>query len=155
MSRSGKKLGITIIEVLISIGILGTASMGVLSYQYGANKQMKIAQVNIAATQVAQLLLEDWKSVGGDENYDPLTLSIGFIVSPDHDGTKQIVIDNVTFKTVMTWQDVETDAASGMTLRQITVLVKWRSDLMSGNIGAAEFKQTRFTTYVRRDAGGD
>jgi Tfp pilus assembly protein PilV len=155
MSRLAKKTGLTIIEVLISIGILGTASLGVLSYQYGANRQMKIAQVNIAATQVAQLLLEDWKSVGGDENYDPLTLNLGFTVSPDNDGTKQIIIDNTTFKMVTSWQDVATDAASGMTLRQITALVKWRSDLMSGNIGTAAVKQIRFTTYVRRDAGGD
>jgi prepilin-type N-terminal cleavage/methylation domain-containing protein len=154
MSTSGNRHGLTVIEVMVAIAVLGTASVGVMSYQYFSNRQMKNAQVKITATQVTQLLIEDWKSVGGDENYDPRDLGMDFTTATDGDDTYELVINDVRLRISMLWEDVLSDATSGIAIRQIGVRVRWRGDLMSGPLGN-DHQELEFTTYVRRDAGGD
>ncbi len=154
MSKSGNRHGLTIIEVLVAIAVLGTASVGVMSYQYFSTRQMKNAQVNITVTQIAQLLIEDWKSVGGDENYDPRNLGMGFVSSAQQDENYELLIDGATLRIKLRWQDVLSDAASGIAIRQIGVRTRWRNDLQSGPLGT-DFRELEYTTYVRRDAGGD
>ncbi|HSV26838.1 MAG TPA: prepilin-type N-terminal cleavage/methylation domain-containing protein [Sedimentisphaerales bacterium] len=148
------KQGLTVIEVLVAIAVLGIASMGAMSYQYFSNRHMRNAQVKITATQITQLLIEDWKSVGGDEHYSPLNLGLGFTVVTGSSDTYELLINDVRLRISLFWQEVMNDVASGIALRQIGVRTRWRTDLSHGSL-ESDFQQLDFTTYVRRDAGGD
>ena len=64
----------TLLEVAVAIAVLAIASIGAINYQYHATRQGLVARSEITATRVAQLLLEDWKSRGGDETYDPVEI---------------------------------------------------------------------------------
>ncbi len=76
----------TLMEVLVATMIISVAAIGVLSYSYHGAMQRRMAAAHIAATQVAHLLLEDWKANGGSVFYargihgipSPLALDMGF-----------------------------------------------------------------------------
>ena len=80
MTRCNRQIraGVTLLEITVAIAVLAVASIGAINYQYHATRQGLVARSEITATRVAQLLLEDWKSRGGDETYDPEDLGMGF-----------------------------------------------------------------------------
>jgi hypothetical protein len=101
--------------------------------------------------------MEDWKSVGGSTNYNPLNLQLGFssiAVPADftmghaigtilNNTVYTITINNVSMLIILGWSDVETDLLSGTTLRQLTVMVRWQQG------GALCNSPVILTTYVR------
>jgi hypothetical protein len=107
----------------------------------------------------AQLLIEDWKSVGGSTAYNPLNLQLGFssasvpsgftmgqsIGSTLNNTVYTITINTVPMLIILGYSDVSHDAISGTTLRQLTAMVRWQqgSTLCDSPVV--------FTTYVRLD----
>lgn len=144
--------GVTLVEVIVATLILAVASLGALSYQYHAVKRAKSAQAEMAATQLAQLLIEDWKSHGGDENYDPTDLDMDF-QDTGTEGIYEIILNDFPMQVALWHKDVDTDSAAGVTLREIRVTVSWRRDYQDLAPLSTDPTFTS-TTYVRRDQSG-
>jgi len=169
---------VTLVEVLVAMAVLAIAALGALGYQYHAAAQGRIAHAQTTSTRIAQLLLEDWKSTGGSEDYDPTALGLGFSSNVIHlgqgtalpDGVYSITVDDVPMLIVLNWEDVDYDSAAEVTLRQITVTAVWRrntrKEVNFGQIVAEQVAQgnagyddalrplAALTTYVRLDASG-
>jgi hypothetical protein len=136
---------------MVAVAITIVTALGTLCYQYQSVTHGRVAQAEIAATRLGQLLLEDWKSTGGDPAYDPTELGLGFVATsyPESDGYR-ITLDNQSFYMQLTQSNIDQDTVSGVTLRQIRVTVKWRKDYAPGAVSNDD-PEIVFTTYVRCD----
>jgi len=179
--RRGKfAAAVTLVEVVVAMAVLAIAALGALGHQYYAAVQARIARAQTTSTRIAQMLLEDWKSTGGSEDYDPTALGLGFFSDVIHigqgiplpDGVYSITVDDVPMVIVLDWEDVDYDSDAEVTLRQITVTAVWRRDTEKdvnwGTITAEEVANEHassgygdalrplatLTTYVRLDASG-
>jgi prepilin-type N-terminal cleavage/methylation domain-containing protein len=140
--------GVTLLELVVAILILSIVSVGALSYQYFATQTSRKADAQITATRTARFILDNWKKDGGDTNFKPETLNMGF--TKNVNGLYLITVNALPMTVELTWQDVGYDVAAAVTLRQIQVSVKWRSDYQVGNIRNTDPVYT-MTTYVRKD----
>ena len=157
---------VTLVEVMVAMVILAIAALGALSYQYHAAGHVRIARAQSAATHVAQLLLEDWKSTGGSEEYDPSILAVGFsspqpipakwtdvkamvLAEPLNSAVYAVTIDDLPMLVMLSWEDVAYDTTAGLKLRQLAVTVKFGVVNQLENI-----PPVALTTYVRDDASG-
>ena len=149
-NRRKYEQGITLIEALVAMAILAIAALGALSYQFHCANQARIAKLELTATRTAQLLLEDWKSSGGSSAYDPAKLGMGFVYDQQSDFYK-IKVDKLPIFIRLVQRDVESDESAGITLREISVITRWRLDFVD-----IEPEETDphlvLTTYVRLDA---
>jgi len=150
--RSRAASGVTLVELVVSTLVLAVASVGALTYQFHAVKRAKAAQSEITATQLAQLILEDWKSNGGSEFYDPIGSKMG-LESAGTEKYYKTTLNQFPMRIQLKHSDVNTDEAAGVTLREIQVAVSWRRDYRDQNPDAADPVFTA-TTYVRRDQSG-
>ena len=162
------------IEALIAMALLAIIALGAMSYQYFAALHARIARAQIAATRIAQLLLEDWKSTGGSREYDPFELKLGFssklpvpshwsegqgggLGAPLHDGVYAITVDDLPMMAMLKWQDVAYDQDGKATLRQLAVIVNFGtpSSLQADATGwPGNIPPVIMTTYVRIDESG-
>jgi len=167
----------TLVEIMVAMVILTIVALGALGYQYHAAEHAQIAKVEIIATRTAQLLLEDWKSGGGSEDYDPATLDLGFtstsFAPPDFSqgvGTGMplnnrvyvIIVDDFPMLVLLTWEDVAHDPVAEVTLRQLSVTAKWGQRVGKSQDAKVVTQQQAerifqgpsliLTTYVRLDA---
>jgi prepilin-type N-terminal cleavage/methylation domain-containing protein len=150
---------LTLIELMVAIAIIAIVAVGALDCQYYAAKHSRTARNQIAATRTAQLLIEDWKSVGGSTYYNPLNLqldfssatvpadftmgqSIGFVLN---NVIYTITINGMPMLIMLGWSDVAHDSIAETTLRQLTVMVRWPQG------GALCNSPVILTTYVRLD----
>lgn len=154
--------GFTLIELMMAMAVIAIAAVGALDYQYYAAKHSRIARTQTTATHTAQLLLEDWKSVGGSTEYDPLNLQLGFsstavpggftmgqsIGSALNNVIYTITVNNVPMLIILSWSDVAHDSISGTTMRQLMAMVRWQQGNTLCN------SPIILTAYVRLDAGG-
>ncbi len=171
---------VTLVEVLVAMAVLAIAALGALGYEYHAALQARIAHAQTTSTRTAQLLMEDWKSTGGSEDYDPSALGLGFssniislaqgIVLPN--GIYSITVDDVPMVIVLDWEDVAYDSEAEVTLRRLTVTTVWRrntekkvnwgtitseqvaNEHANSGYGDALRPLAALTTYVRLDASG-
>ena len=161
--------GISLLEVISATAIFTIVSTGAISYQYHASKSAKIAQAQITATCTAQLLLEDWMSTGGSQDYDPSKLNMGFstasaipgdftdeggLGSALHGAVYAIMIDELPMLVMLTKKDVAQDT-SGVVLRQLGVIVEFGT--ISDDTDAdwlENIPPVILSTYVRADASG-
>jgi type IV pilus assembly protein PilV len=144
--------GVTLVELVVATLILAVASLGALTYQYHAVKRAKTARSEITAAQLTQLIIEDWKSNGGSEFYDPLELDLG-LESTGTDRLYKMTLNEFPMWIQLWYGDVDTDEAAGVTLREIRVTISWRRDYLDQTPGASDPVFTA-TTYVRRDQSG-
>ena len=149
--------GFTLVELIVAMAIIAIAAVGALNYQYYAAKHSRIAHTQITATRTAQLLLEDWKSVGGSTSYNPLNLQLGFSSAAVPDGFTTgyslgtilnnviytITVNNVPMLIILGWSNVDYDSISDTTLRRLTVMVRWQQG------GTLCNSPVILTTYVR------
>ena len=151
MDRHNRKRGsgLTLVEVIVAIAVLAVASIGAINYQYHATRQGLLARSELTATRVAQLVLEDWKSRGGDETYNPEELGLGFTAMQATDWYR-IEVDNLPLAVNLQWKDVAQDAEADSTLRELRVELRWRTDRSDGSVGDMD-PQYVMTTLVRRD----
>ncbi|MGA2094406.1 MAG: prepilin-type N-terminal cleavage/methylation domain-containing protein [Sedimentisphaerales bacterium] len=152
--RRGIGAGFTLIEVMVAVAVTIIVALGTLSYQYYGVKHDRMATAQLAATRIGQLVLEDWKSTGGDPDYDPTTLGLGFTATgPGETGNCFIILDDQTFYIQLVQSNPPApfhDDVAGITLSQIRVITKWRQDYARGPLVASDHTIT-LTTYVRRD----
>jgi hypothetical protein len=144
---------------MVAVAVTVVVAMGTLCYQYQGVRQSRISQAEVAATRIGQMLLEDWKSTGGDSTYDPTELGLGFTTPPlGCYGTCMITLDNQTFYIQLTQQlanqlaagTTNPDPVANVTLNQLNVTVRWRNDFTWGVISGND-PSVSLTTYVRRD----
>jgi Tfp pilus assembly protein PilV len=140
---------------MVSVAIIIIVALGTLSFQYYSVKDSRSSTAQVTATRLGQLLLEDWKSTGGDPDYDATTLGLGFLEpTPPAAGCYKITLDNQTFYIQMAQQlvpiDNNPDPVAGVTLQKLSVTVSWRKDYGDGAIIGSDPTLT-FTTFVRRD----
>ena len=148
--------GFTIVEVMLSVAIVIIVAVGTMFFQYNGLSPARQAEAELAATRLAQLLLEDWKSTGGNAAYDPNALGLGFTTITK--GTNYtITLDYQTFYIQLTSQlapitnGTNPDPVAGITLQQLSVTVSWRTDYAPGTIRSTDPTLT-LTTFVRLDA---
>lgn len=174
--------GFTLVEVMVAMTILTIAALSALGYQYYAAGHARIAQAQITATRTAQLLLEDWRSTGGSEDYDPTTLGVGFTsvlsipAAEVSQGTPlattpyNITVNDVPMLIMLYWEDIAYDSVAEVTLRQLTVTVIGGQgedytdvnlgQIVSGHltlepaISSGLVAPITMTTYIRLDASG-
>jgi prepilin-type N-terminal cleavage/methylation domain-containing protein len=143
--------GFTLTEVMASVAIIVVVAIGTLGYQYNGVKFSRASQAQITGTRLGQIVLEDWKSTGGDADYNPTTLGLGFAETLGTEtGNCKITLDSQTFYIEMQLTQIAEDTVAGVKLNQIRVIVRWRKDFTSGAIGG-EDPQVTLTTYVRRN----
>jgi type II secretory pathway pseudopilin PulG len=167
---------VTLIEVMLATAILSIAALGTMSYQYYSAGHARIAHAQITAVRTAQLLLEDWKSTGGTENYDLAALGLGFssrlfipsqwsqgqgegMGSPLHNSAYAAVVDGLPMLITLRWDDVASDPIAETKLRQLVVVVKFGEIDNRGNLTFPEsylenVSSLVLATYVRLDASG-
>jgi len=148
--------GITLIELMITIVILAIAALGALGYQYYAVQHVQIARAQMAATRITQMLIEDWKSTGGDSAYNPIGLGLGVTgtfstITPGGSGVSyNLTQDNITMRITLSSADV-VEGATTLPLLQITVTVQWHKNFGSGTTWTGSDPSLQYTTYVRTD----
>lgn len=143
--------GLTLVEVMLAAAVIIIAALGTLCYEYLCVDHVRFARAQMAASRIAQLLIEDWKSTGGDDDYNPEDLDMGFSLPPEVGmGDFMTIVDGLPLYISMDMEDVASDDFAGVTLRRITVSVKWKNDFSSGAVDDDDPRVT-FNTYVRRD----
>jgi len=163
-------LGFSLVEVIAAAAILAIAALGTLGYQYHATKQARVAHAQITATRIGQLLLEDWKSTGGSDQYDPTSLGQGFesislssyfnqcesqgLGTTLHNEAYAITIDGLPMQVALKFKDISTDAVARVTLRQLGVVVRFDEPVGKAGSLAAYNPAILLTTYVRLDESG-
>ena len=141
------KKAFTLLEIVIASVILAVASLGVLIYQYYTIKHSKIAGAEMIAVRSALLILEDWKSTGGAEDYDPTSLNMGWTrFGMDYDMT----IDQLPIRMNLASAIVETDTDAEVILKQLDVQIKWSKDYSDTDLDS-DNRDFTLTTYVRAD----
>ncbi|MBC8392815.1 MAG: type II secretion system protein [Deltaproteobacteria bacterium] len=146
------KSGYTLVEVIITIAVLAVISLGTMGYQFHAVQQAKTAQAKMTAMRLGSLILENWRSQGGSDAYDPTALNLG-IVELNAGEKYYYVINDVPFYLNLFKKDIDTNSTTGVTLRQLSVFVQWRADYQEMLPGNSDPGSTLFT-YVRRDQSG-
>jgi prepilin-type N-terminal cleavage/methylation domain-containing protein len=144
--------GLTLIEAVVAMAILAVATLGALAYAFHGAKQIKIAHAELAAARTGQLLLEDWKSTGADDAYDPTAIGMGFLAVTGTPGNYITTVDGINFFITLSprTQIGAVGPFSGIILYQITVTLRWRADFTAANVGPSDPIAT-FTTYVRQN----
>ena len=153
--------GMTLVEVLIATIVVSVAAVGVLSYEYHAASQVKMARAYAGAVRLGDFLLEDWKANSGASSYalgyngmpSPLTLGMGFIKT--HNMVYQIEKNNIP----MQIQLLRLDGYAYHKLIPLQVIVSWRNDFLAPP-SSAELNDTVLmtsvvlSTYARVDQAG-
>jgi prepilin-type N-terminal cleavage/methylation domain-containing protein len=143
--------GFTLAEVSLAVAIIVIAALGALCYEYLSIDHVRIARAELAATRVGQLLIEDWKSTGGNPDYTPEDLNMGFALPPNAEaGQFMTTIDGLHLFITMDSDNKESDDFAGTVLREIDVTVKWRHDFSNG-IPTDRDPAVVLSTYVRPD----
>jgi len=136
---------------MLAAALVVVAALGTLCFEYLTVSQVRYARAQMAATRVGQLLIEDWKSTGGSPDYNPEDLEMGFALpSEPLAGDYMTIIDGLPLFISMSQSDVAVDEVAGVTLRQISVIVRWNRDYGMGTPDEDGPKVT-LNTYVRRD----
>jgi prepilin-type N-terminal cleavage/methylation domain-containing protein len=89
MNANGQKLpaGLTLIEIMVVVLLIAIAVLGAMGFRLYCITDAKKADVQVNATRIASMLLENWKANLGDTNYNPhdqlLTFSSQFSITPN------------------------------------------------------------------------
>jgi hypothetical protein len=166
------RMAFTLVEVIATTVVLCIIAIGSLNFQYYAARDSKISRSQITATRTAQLLLEDWMSTGGSDDYNPAELGLGFTPVQDSPpdlgkyselGTKLRdtlfinKVDEVQMLVMLMSKDVAYDEAAKVKLRQLSVYISYGIVYVDNAIQKAEaanIKPVILTTYIRVDASG-
>ena len=148
--------GITLVEVLIATVVVTIAAVGVLSYEYHAARQSRLACANAGAIRIAHLLLDDWKSNGGSLDYasgnlrsipNPVDLDIGF--SRVRSDCYEIAVDGIPMLVELVREGF---VVSGSAI-PITAKVQWSRNFIEGPFRPDD-PFIKLTTYARADQAG-
>jgi hypothetical protein len=150
--RINNRRAMTLLEVMMAVSFVIIAALGTMCYEYLTIDHVKIARAELTATRIGQLLIEDWKSTGGDLDYNPEDLNMGFDL-PDGLMTNCVtVVDGLPLHISMTESPVEggVDTFSGTKLSELSVVVSWKKNFGSGAVEDDD-PRVDLVTYVRQD----
>jgi len=74
MMRKKQNRGVTLIEVMVASLAVFVIFIGVMNFQYYCAVAARKADVRATAARLGLLLLEDWKTAGGDADYVPVSV---------------------------------------------------------------------------------
>lgn len=144
--------GASLTECAISMAILGVICVGSLSYRYHSMLNARMAKADIAATELGQLILEDWKSTGGKSDYVPQSPSLCFVNLGETEHSYMTVIDTLPMAIALSYSDVSSDSTTGIVLRKLKVVIDWNRT--NQNTSSNSKPTLSLTSYVRRDSSG-
>ncbi len=150
--RRFPRYGVTLIEMVLAVLIVSIIVAGAMNYQYFSTRMAKRANAELTAARTAALLMENWKSIGGDEFFNPVNLNMGFTQVPNSD-RYHVTADDLPMTIDLSWGDEGVDAVAMTTLRRIQVEIRWRSDYRDDTIRQDDPVYS-VATYVRRDQSG-
>ena len=137
--------GLTLVEVMLAAAVIIVAALGTLCYEYLCVDHVRYARAQMTATRIGQLLIEDWKSTGGDVDYNPEDLNMGFtLLSQDNFRT---TIDGLPLYISKSQSEV---TPGDVNLIHLNVEVQWRHDF-SADAVTDDDPKVSLDTYVRKD----
>jgi hypothetical protein len=158
----------TLVEAAVAMAVLTLAMLGAMSYEFHANKDSQVAHAQTTATRIAQLLLEDWKSTGGSDEYNPTFLDLGFSSAlsippefsydqslgyPLNDAVYSITINGVPMMVMLAWKEIAFDTTAEVKLRQLAAIVECRAaSEETGYQWLENIEPITLVTYARVDA---
>jgi len=150
-----RKDGFTLLEVIIAMAIIAIVSLGTIDYQFHAIRQAKIANTKIAATRLGTLILENWKSFGGNDTYDPTTSGFDIVklTSFENETKYSVTVDDIPFYLTLSSNDIDSNSTTGVILRELSISIQWNSTYQEGLPQDSDPKTTLYT-YVRQDQSG-
>lgn len=158
----------SLIEAAVAMAVLTLAMLGAMSYEFHAKKDTQIAYAQTSATRIAQLLLEDWKSTGGSDEYNPTFLDLGFSSAlsipagfsydkslgyPLNDAVYSIKINDIPMMVMLAWKEIAYDKTAEIQLRQLAAIVQCREASGESDFRWLEnIESVTLVTYARVDA---
>ncbi|MEN8126838.1 MAG: prepilin-type N-terminal cleavage/methylation domain-containing protein [Planctomycetota bacterium] len=153
--------GFTLTEVMISMLITMVLATGTMGYQYHSMRNVKVSEVQAAASRVAMLLLEGWKGQQGSTRFDPAAVFGGEIViqttasGPDAPnnlaGVPLTHLDfyKVIFQHVHYFVTLSYEMPSGSEPMLLNATVAWRRDYAQGEFEGSEpfVRYSAFTAH--------
>ncbi len=154
--KVSNRAGVTLIEIMVSIGIITVVVLGVGAYRYQSALNVRKADIQITSARLALFLLNNWKGQGGDSDYDPeVALGPGLTIYNDAPGPAvpsgftaldpsskpnyQITANRVSYYTTLSYKDEADD------MRLLNVSVAWTNDHQTWS-GA--YQSANLTTYA-------
>jgi len=163
--RNRHNRGVTLIEITVAMVVTLVAIIGAMGYRYYSILDARKAKVQITASRLGSMLLEDWRGSGGrsepDDEFDPQNLAYGSVATmtaknvtgpavPDGFngfGTYAIVVDGATYYVTLSYKD---EAANS--LRVLNACVAWPYQYPKGPF-SSESQFIRLGTKVNLIAG--
>lgn len=142
-TRHRRRRGFSMLELAIASLILGILSVGSLGYQYYASRDARRAEVQTTASRLAKMMLDQWKGMGGDTTYNPISsLSPEVTIIASERGPAAASVEGVPFTKLGSYRiQVDTRyyyatcswrAASATEPILLNVAVAWRNDYKDG-----------------------
>jgi Tfp pilus assembly protein PilE len=153
--RTTSSRGVALVEVVVAGVVITVAAICVLSYEYHAVAQTRIAKAQAAAVQVGYFLLQDWKANGGSSYYrltgpaatdEPVVDASGQLTFVEP-GVFKLTVDNIPLRVELTRPN------EYLPLIPITVRVRWRMDFVDAPLRPFD-PSLVLTTYARADQSG-
>lgn len=144
--------GLTLIEVMLAILILGIAVIGAMAYRYYSSLDARIADQQITAGRIGLLLLEGWGGMGGrgptdpDNNFKPPDFSVPAAkvvvaagsgpVTPSgfaSFGSFTAISEGGKYYATLSYQDVDRNGDGILDVRILNVTVSYPRSYTKGN----------------------
>ena len=154
IKRGRKYRGVGLVELIVTMFLLTIASVGALTYQYHAVRRSALTKAEIAAAQLGRLMIEDWKSLGGETEYDPSDLDLDIESAAREESVYTTTLNGIPMWITLWHQDRDVDTTAGITLREIRVTIQWKNDHSDGRPSLDLDPSYITATYVRRDEAG-
>lgn len=122
--------GISLVDVAAATLIMTVVVLGTLQYRYLSMRDIRKAEDQLKATEIAVCLTESWKGVNGIETFDPVSKfgdEMDIIEGTGEDnpeeytplGKYDITSEEMICHASLAYKDVDT------TLRELNVIVSW------------------------------
>lgn len=136
-------------EVVVALLVFAITALGSAYYRYATILDVEEARDELAAADLAVMLIETWQGAAGASTFDPRStlgahLSLSAVEGETGPagyrllGTYDVTVSDRSYQSTLYWKDVMTD------LRELGATVTW-----SRNSAEAE-QSYQLTTYVRR-----
>jgi prepilin-type N-terminal cleavage/methylation domain-containing protein len=160
--RTKSVRGMTLLEVLVATVVISVSAVGVLSYEYHAAKQAKIASVYADAVRIGNFLLEDWKANGGSTLYanslDEIDNDLGMGFTQTGPGVYRFTANNIPMQVKLSYSDLDPPRLNGAGYRRLIplrVTVRWGVNFTSATIDSTSVSQLIvLNTFARVDQAG-
>ena len=150
--KQSSRNGFTLVELIVASLVLGVVSVAAVGFQYQARRMALRANAEMTAARTARMVLDNWKKTGGDQNFNPVSLKMGFAKGAQS-GDYTITVDGLQMLVSLSYSDIEQNTQAMVTLRQIECEVRWRSDFKPDTVRNGDPRYV-ISTYVRKDEAG-